>query len=134
MSTAEIEAFQRLKSQLNVVAGEDIRSASELINKLVELPIRSEQERLLTKGTACVFALVQRSVTRPPPPKDDDIHFPQQTRDSSEASKGAYSPGNACSDLPDNIPVHELWRLRGFLLRASRAFDCMTASKFPICR
>jgi hypothetical protein len=37
-------------------------------------------------------------------------------------------------DVPDNIPVHGLWRLRCFLLRASRAFDCMTARKLPICR
>ena len=37
-------------------------------------------------------------------------------------------------DLPDNITVHGLRRLRGFRLRASRAFDCITASKFPICR
>lgn len=39
----------------------------------------------------------------------------------------------ASTDLPDNIPVHAPWGLRGFL-RASRAFDCMTARKFPICR
>jgi hypothetical protein len=45
LSTAEIEALQRLKSQLNAVTGEDIRSAKELIEKLLEIQIRIEQER-----------------------------------------------------------------------------------------
>ena len=45
LSTAEIEALQRLKSQLNAVRGEDIRSAKELIDKLVETQTKIEQER-----------------------------------------------------------------------------------------
>src|SRR5208282_2831800 len=40
----------------------------------------------------------------------------------------------ALPDLPDNVPNHEWRRSTGFLLRASRALDCMTASRFPICR
>ena len=37
-------------------------------------------------------------------------------------------------DLPGKLPVHEFERSRGFLLRARRALDCMTASRFPTCR
>ncbi len=37
-------------------------------------------------------------------------------------------------DLSDHIPLHVRGSPPGFLLRASRAFDCMTARKFPICR
>ena len=37
-------------------------------------------------------------------------------------------------DLPGKLPVHEFERSRGFLFRARRALDCMTASRFPTCR
>ena len=40
----------------------------------------------------------------------------------------------ALPDLLDKVPVHERGRSCGFLLRASRALDCMTASRFPTCR
>jgi len=45
LSAAEIEALRRLKSQLNRVTGEDIDSASDLIDKMLEMQIRIEQER-----------------------------------------------------------------------------------------
>ena len=45
LSTDEMEALQRLKSQLNATEGDDIRSATELIDKLLEVQIRIEQER-----------------------------------------------------------------------------------------
>jgi len=41
---------------------------------------------------------------------------------------------SALPDPPGDFPGHEWGRSRGFLLRASRALDCMTASRFPICR
>lgn len=44
-STAEMEALQRLRLQLDTVEGEDVRSAKELIDKLLETQIRIEQER-----------------------------------------------------------------------------------------
>ena len=34
-------------------------------------------------------------------------------------------------NFPNSIPVHER---RGFVLRARRALDCMTANRFPTCR
>jgi hypothetical protein len=45
LSASEIEGLQRLKLQLNRVTGEDIESASELIDKMLEIQIRIEQER-----------------------------------------------------------------------------------------
>jgi hypothetical protein len=45
LSTDEMEALRRLKSQLNATEGDDIRSATELIDKLLEVQIRIEQER-----------------------------------------------------------------------------------------
>jgi hypothetical protein len=45
LSTDELEALRRLKSQLKAAEGEDIRAANELINKLLEIQIRLEQER-----------------------------------------------------------------------------------------
>jgi hypothetical protein len=45
LTAPEVEALQRLKSQVSPVAGEDTRCASELIDKLVEHGIRIEQER-----------------------------------------------------------------------------------------
>lgn len=45
LSTDELDALRRLKSQLNEAEGDDIRSAIELIDKLLELQIRIEQER-----------------------------------------------------------------------------------------
>ena len=45
LSTAEVEALQRLKLQLEAVTGDDVRAASELIDKLIEVQIRIEQER-----------------------------------------------------------------------------------------
>jgi len=45
LSTDELEALRRLKSQLNAAEGEDIRTANELINKLLDIQIRMEQER-----------------------------------------------------------------------------------------
>jgi hypothetical protein len=44
-SASEIESLQRLKSQLNAAIGDDIRSATELIDKMLEIQIRIEQER-----------------------------------------------------------------------------------------
>jgi DNA replicative helicase MCM subunit Mcm2 (Cdc46/Mcm family) len=40
-----MEALQRLRLQLDTVEGEDVRSAKELIDKLLETQIRIEQER-----------------------------------------------------------------------------------------
>jgi hypothetical protein len=45
LSIDEMEALRRLKSQLSPVEGDDIRSATELIDKLLEVQIRIEQER-----------------------------------------------------------------------------------------
>ena len=45
LSRDEIDALRRLKSQLDGMEGDDIRSANELIDKLLELQIRIEQER-----------------------------------------------------------------------------------------
>ena len=45
LSRDEIDALRRLKSQLDGAEGDDIRSANELIDKLLELQIRIEQER-----------------------------------------------------------------------------------------
>lgn len=36
--------------------------------------------------------------------------------------------------LPDQFPIHEWRRSAGFAFRASRALDCITASRFPTCR
>ena len=36
--------------------------------------------------------------------------------------------------FPDNLSVHERRRSDDFVLRAMRALDCMTASRFPTCR
>jgi hypothetical protein len=40
----------------------------------------------------------------------------------------------ALPDLPDNVPCHQWGRSSGFRLRASRALDCITASRFPTCK
>jgi hypothetical protein len=64
----------------------------------------------------------------------DVIDVKGQRIDGSRKVAILTSVPGTTTDLPDNIAIHELRRLRGFLLRASQAFDCMTASKFPICR
>jgi hypothetical protein len=45
LTAPEVEALQRLKSQVSPVVGEDTQCASELIDKLVRHGIRIEQER-----------------------------------------------------------------------------------------
>jgi hypothetical protein len=45
LTTDEMEALRRLKLQLNSAEGDDIRSATELIDKLLEVQLRIEQER-----------------------------------------------------------------------------------------
>jgi hypothetical protein len=67
-------------------------------------------------------------------PCNDVIDVKGQRISGSRKLAILASVSGTSPDLPDNIPIHELWLLRGFLLRASRAFDCMTASKFPTCR
>ena len=65
--------------------------------------------------------------------RDDVIDVKRQRIHGSGQVSILTSLMGASTDLPHNIPSHELCESGGFL-RASRAFDCMTARKFPICR
>src|ERR1039457_4235755 len=66
---------------------------------------------------------------------DDVIDVKGQRIDGSGKVAILASVLGTTPDVPGQIPVHERWRSStGVLLRASRAFDCITASKFPICK
>ena len=65
---------------------------------------------------------------------NDVIDVKGQRIDPSRKVTILTSALSTLSDVPNNILVHEGWRSRGFVLRASRALDCMTASRFPTCR
>jgi hypothetical protein len=64
--------------------------------------------------------------------RNDVIDVKEQRIDGSGKMTILSSVLGALPDLPDIVPVHEAGQSCGFLLRASRALDCMTANRFPI--
>jgi hypothetical protein len=99
-----------------------IRICSSYVRTFVAIAVQAGEGEILKDSEPSMLAC------------NDVIDVKGQRIDGSRKVAILTSVLGTTPHVPDNIPVHELWRLRGFLLRASRAFDCMTASKFPIWR
>jgi hypothetical protein len=64
---------------------------------------------------------------------NDAIDVKGQTIDAGGKVTILAAALSTLPDFPNNILVYEGRRSRGFVWRASRALDCMTASRFPTC-
>lgn len=92
------------------------------VRTLVPIAVKTSQGKIFENGASSVLA------------RHDMIGVERQGIHGSRKVAVLASVLRAMPDLPDNVPDHEWGRLWGFLLRASRALDCITASRFPICR
>ena len=66
--------------------------------------------------------------------RNDVVDVKGQTIDKGGKVAILASVLSSLPDFPNNVLVHEGRRFPSFVWRASRALDCMTASRFPTCR
>jgi hypothetical protein len=92
------------------------------VRTLVPIAVKTSQGQIFENGPSSVL------------PRNDMIGVKRQRIYGSRKLAVLAPVLRALPHLPGEVPDHEWGRLWGFLLRASRALDCMTARRFPICR
>jgi len=104
----------------NDLAGVRIRSSD--VRTFVPIAVKTSQGQIFENGRPSVL------------PRNDMIGVKRQ-RVYRSREVTVFAPIlRAVADLPGEVSGHEGGRFWGFLLRASRALDCITARRFPICR
>jgi hypothetical protein len=101
-------------------AGAGIRASD--IRTFVPIAMKTSQSEIPQNGLTAMLA------------RHDMIGVKRQGIRGSRKATILAPVLRALTDPPDKVPVHEWAWSRGFLLRASRALDCMTARRFPMCR